>query len=518
MYIILCSIFYIFTVIVFPILISKLTYIMENVRLSVLITCLVVIAVLGVSVYFIKIKLEHALFPEFIKHIRSNLVRYYLNKNKVNFQDANVTSDINKLQELTEHVHRIMIWIITILIPIVIITCILNIYMFYISPVLGVINLICNISVFYYANLEFSKLYEAFHKTVRHRDNMLEKLDNTYTNLFNIYLNNQIEHTIDKNNQIEDEYASLIKTYNKTIVKFTTFCRIILYLFFIFSVLYIYKTKTDNSNFYSTVMVIGLYNSRVDSVIDELPNTLNKIFNLKNESHLYEFTSLETNPCPAVKGHIEIKNVSFAYKSQPNILTQFSLEIKPGERIGITGKTGSGKSTLIKLLLRFYSPKEGVLLLDGKDIQELNPDDIRKHMYYINQKTMLFNDTILENIRYGTQVSDTDVYDFLKTYNLLTVFQKESGDTDTNCLSLMVNTNGSNISMGMQKVIFLVRGMLNRAPIYFIDEPFTSIDGNTRNAVQHMIDVETKGKTVLIITHDINGLDTILDRIIPLHS
>jgi ABC-type transport system involved in cytochrome bd biosynthesis fused ATPase/permease subunit len=82
----------------------------------------------------------------------------------------------------------------------------------------------------------------------------------------------------------------------------------------------------------------------------------------------------------------------------------------------------------------------------------------------------------------------------------------------------MIEHNGSNMSMGMQKVIFLTRGILKKAPIYFIDEPFTSIDHHTRLLVQHMIDVETKGKTVIIITHDIEDLDHILDRIIPLHD
>jgi ABC-type multidrug transport system fused ATPase/permease subunit len=490
---------------------------MEKVRLSILISCLVIISILGLIIYFSKLKLENIIFPDFIKHIRSSLVRFYLNKNKINFQDANVTKDINKLYELTDHVHRILVWIITILLPICIITSILNIYMFYISPVLGTINLICNIFIFYYAKREFSKLYDAFNNTVHHRDDMFNKLDNNYTNLFNIYLNNQIENTIDKNNQIEEEYSTLTKTYNKTVIRFTTYFRVILYLFFIFSVVYIYKIKTSDSFFYSTAMIIGLYNARVDSVIDEIPITLSKIFTLKNDAHLYEFNSLVTTPCPCVKGHIKIKNVSFSYKSLNNVLTNFSLEIKPGERIAIMGKTGTGKSTLVKLLLRFYRPHEGALFLDGKDIQELDPDDIRKNLYYINQKTMLFNDTILENIRYGTKSSDAEIYEFLKTYNLLTVFHPES-ESDTKCLSLIVNTNGSNISMGMQKVIFLVRGMLTKAPVFLIDEPFTSIDKETRHSVLHMINIETKGKTVLVITHDINGLDTILDRIIPLHN
>jgi ABC-type multidrug transport system fused ATPase/permease subunit len=255
--------------------------------------------------------------------------------------------------------------------------------------------------------------------------------------------------------------------------------------------------------------------SRIDSIIDELPNIVSGTFFVVNESNRFVVDKINYHSLETCQGHLQISNLYFSYPNSPPLFSNFSLEVKPGERVGIMGQTGKGKTSLLKLFLRFYKPNEGVLYLDGKDIQTLNPDDVRKNICYINQRTSLFHTSIAKNISYGTTASEEDVYLILKKYNLLQVFHPDLSD-DRACLSLQVQTNGSNISMGMQKVIFLVRGMLSKAPIYFIDEPFTSIDQATRSFVQHMIDVETRGKTVLVITHDTKGLDEVLDRMISL--
>jgi ATP-binding cassette subfamily B protein len=168
----------------------------------------------------------------------------------------------------------------------------------------------------------------------------------------------------------------------------------------------------------------------------------------------------------------------------------------------------------MKLLLGFYKPQEGKILLDGKNINTINPSDLRKNINYINQKTLLFKDSILNNMKYGNNKTDSDVINFLKKYNLLYIFKdcKKSPDT---CLNNIIEINGTNISLGMQKIIFLVRGIMKQTPVYVFDEPLTSIDPSTRQNVINMIDKETKGKTVIIITHD-NEIGKIVNRQINL--
>jgi ABC-type multidrug transport system fused ATPase/permease subunit len=226
------------------------------------------------------------------------------------------------------------------------------------------------------------------------------------------------------------------------------------------------------------------------------------------------------------KGNISFKNVSFAYPlpTDPdnpkekhfgkNILQNFSMNINNGDRISIMSQSGSCKSTLMKLLLGFYKPSTGLILLDGKDSKMIDPKQIRKNIIYVNQRTLLFQDSIINNMRYGNTQTKEEIINFLLKYNLLSVFNPDPANP-YQCLEQQVIKNGNNISMGMQKVIYLVRGVLkNNVSVYIFDEPMTSIDGNTRQNVLKMIDEQTIGKTLIIITHDeevsqINGIKTV---------
>ena len=170
---------------------------------------------------------------------------------------------------------------------------------------------------------------------------------------------------------------------------------------------------------------------------------------------------------------------------------------------------------MIKLLLSFYKPKSGTILLDGKNVNDIDPQDIRQKINYINQRTLLFQDTIINNMKYGNSKTDQEIVAFLKTYDLLHIF-KDCDKSPTTCLNSMVDNNGTNISLGMQKIIFLVRGILKEdSVVYIFDEPLSSVDPSTRMKVLNMIKNETKGKTLLIITHD-SEVESIVNRTINL--
>jgi ABC-type multidrug transport system fused ATPase/permease subunit len=230
------------------------------------------------------------------------------------------------------------------------------------------------------------------------------------------------------------------------------------------------------------------------------------------------FSNTREKYIPQFQGNIVFDHVSFRYDNKSKyILDDFSLNIKKGERIGIMGQTGKGKSTIIKLLLQFYKPDKGTIYLDGMNSNDINVDDIRKNINYINQKTVLFNDTIIANMKYGNDSTDKDIISLLLEYDLLHVFTKDKDENkNTDILSTMVEKNGANISTGMQKVIFIVRGVLKKCKVIIFDEPFSGIDQDTRQNVLRLIDEKTKGKTTIVITHDFGGLENILDNIIEL--
>jgi ABC-type multidrug transport system fused ATPase/permease subunit len=231
-YVLLSSLFYIFTVIIFPFIVTKINVITKHFQLIVLIGIVVIICLLGIFLYFYRISLYNKLFPSFTKHIRSNLVRNFLEKNKINFKDSNVTNDINKIYELSEKINTILLWMITNFIPVFIVSLLLTIYMFYISPGLGTITLLSCITFIYFANKTISDIRILFNDSRVKHDSMISNLDNTYSNLLNIYLNNTIEESISDNITNEEKYESKIREYNESIKNTTTTLRVILYSFF----------------------------------------------------------------------------------------------------------------------------------------------------------------------------------------------------------------------------------------------------------------------------------------------
>ena len=472
-----------------------------------------IIAILILPIFLARMYTQSILFPKWTRFVRSRLVELYLEKNKIEFKDANVSSDIVTLFEVADQTNIIFNWVATMFLPVIISVLCLNVYMYFIDPIIG---FMCTCSTFligYYLLLKINSMTKLYTEKQVHYKTMISQLDNTYTNLFNVYLNNKISDTVEQNNNIESEYESKINTSSYQIMKFAFILRFISYLFILFTLVYIYlRCKTDlPDSFYTIMTLIFFYVSRIDELTESVPLYLSKIVELKIHEPMFQVPVISFEPFDAIQGDIRFENVSFGYNSTQTI-RDFTMDVKSGQRVGVIGETGTGKTTLMKLLLKFYTPSSGNIFIDGRNLNTIHPDDIRKQMYYINQRTMLFNDTLLNNLRYGTLCTEEEVVAMLKKYDLESVFNQRGDDW----LYTPVETNGSNISMGMQKVIFLVRGMLHKAPLYLIDEPFTSIDAHSRSKVLRLMAEETRGKTVLIITHDHEGLDQLLDETIVL--
>jgi ABC-type multidrug transport system fused ATPase/permease subunit len=191
--------------------------------------------------------------------------------------------------------------------------------------------------------------------------------------------------------------------------------------------------------------------------------------------------------------NIVFDNITFAYESN-NIIKDFSLSINRNDRIAIMAQSGYGKSTLMKLLLGFYKPQKGRITINGLDISNIKLNNLRQKINYVNQKTLLLNDTIINNMKYGNNKTDKEIINILNEYDLKKIFK--------NSLNDQVELSGKNMSLGMQKIIFLMRGILKDSDVYIFDEPLTSLDKNTRDRVIKLINDRTKNKTLIIITHD----------------
>jgi len=198
-----------------------------------------------------------------------------------------------------------------------------------------------------------------------------------------------------------------------------------------------------------------------------------------------------------LKGEIELRNVAFGYNPETPILTDVSFHIQPGEFVGIVGPTGSGKSTVVSLIPRFYDAVAGSVLVDGKDVREYRIKPLRDQIGYVLQDTVLFHGTILENIAFGNPHATKDeIIGAAKLANADEFISRMPKGYDT-----LVGERGSTLSGGQRQRIGIARVMVRNNPILLLDEPTAALDSESEKLVIDALEKLMKGKTVIAIAH-----------------
>lgn len=210
------------------------------------------------------------------------------------------------------------------------------------------------------------------------------------------------------------------------------------------------------------------------------------------------------------KGHIEFKNVGFAYPMQKRIFDGFNLEIKAGEKIGIVGLSGNGKTTLINLLQRAYEIEEGQILIDGQDIKTVTQSSLHQNLAIIPQETVLFHRSLKDNIGYGVKVSDKKIREAAKIA-CADEFIRATPDG----YNSMVGDRGCKLSGGERQRIAIARAVLRNSPILILDEATSSLDSESESLVAEAINNLLGNQTVIAIAHRLSTLKK-MDRIIYL--
>jgi ABC-type multidrug transport system fused ATPase/permease subunit len=224
---------------------------------------------------------------------------------------------------------------------------------------------------------------------------------------------------------------------------------------------------------------------------------------------------VQTNNLPVdeMPGDVVFKNVRFAYNPESVVLNDFNLHIKVGEKIAIVGHTGAGKSSIVKLLLRFYEFQGGTIFIDGRDIRTLDLAAYRTHTGLVPQVPFLFSGNVMENIRYGRpEASDEEV---LKAAQAL-----GNGDWLEDLpdgLKTDVGERGSRLSLGQRQLVALARVLLRNPSIFFLDEATASIDPFTEAQIQEGLDVVMQGRTSIVIAHRLSTVRS-ADRILVLKN
>jgi len=212
-------------------------------------------------------------------------------------------------------------------------------------------------------------------------------------------------------------------------------------------------------------------------------------------------------------GEIEFKNMDFRYTDKESVLENFSLKIKAGEKLALVGHTGSGKSSIARLIARFYEYQGGELLVDGHDMRTLDLSSYRSFLGIVTQTPFLFDGTVAENIRYGNQEATND--------DVLSVARQLGGGdwlaSLPNGLDTQVGERGSNLSMGQRQLVALARVFLQDPSIFILDEATASIDPLTETLIQESVDLVMKHRTSIVIAHRLSTIKN-ADRIIVLRD
>jgi ATP-binding cassette, subfamily B, bacterial len=216
-------------------------------------------------------------------------------------------------------------------------------------------------------------------------------------------------------------------------------------------------------------------------------------------------------PVPSLRGEIRFEDVHLTYTGTEVVLPEFSLTIQPGESVALVGHTGAGKSSIARLITRFYEFQDGRILVDGRDVRSFDLAQYRRHLGIVPQEPFLFSDTVRENIRYGrSDAADEEIE--------AVAYQISDGDwldALPNGLDSDVGERGANLSMGQRQLVALARVLLKDPAIIILDEATASVDPFTETQIQEGLETLMRDRSTLIIAHRLSTIKH-ADRIIVL--
>ncbi len=203
-----------------------------------------------------------------------------------------------------------------------------------------------------------------------------------------------------------------------------------------------------------------------------------------------------------VKGLVEFRNVSFGYSPDKIVIHNFSAIAQPGQKVAIVGPTGAGKTTLVKLLMRFYELNSGAILVDGHNIREMTREDLRKMFGMVLQDTWLYNDSIMNNIRFSNQdATDEQVQVAARIANV-----DHFVNTLPDGYNMIINEEITNISQGQMQLLTIARAVLADPPILILDEATSSVDTHTEILIQNAMDTLMQNRTSFVIAHRLSTI------------
>jgi len=458
------------------------------------------------------------LFPKLQSYIRTYILKTVIESNKTCFRDIIVGDIMSKIIKIPIYLTQSYERAKNIFLPYILTYIFATIYLLCHDIHLG-IGLGILISLYMYLILYSPILCKT--RTMMKDDiqnELHEEIDDTLRNLISIYGGNQEEEELTRLEIYEDKYKHIYK-YTMDCALYTRICVLPILLafviFFFYRTLILLQTKQLTSSKFVALFIIILYVlSSMMTVTEQVRDVLFEVGILNNINSLFD-KKANPNSCALISPYPQSYNTppsnliipqglfiyditySYAAYTEP-ILKNLSLSVLPGERVAIIGEIGGGKSTLLKLILKLEQVTSGQIFIDGTPYSKIPVHVLRKHIGYVPQQPVLFNRTILENIKYSnSNISDNEINEVFDKYGITNEFSNlEHG------LNTKVGKNGSKISGGQRQLIWSMRILLNNPEILILDEPTASLDEKTKKILTHMYETAMVNKTIIMVTHD----------------
>ena len=461
--------------------------------------------------------------PKLEADIRLAMVDYVQYHSHRYFGSHFAGSIANKISDMPQNVTRIVLLVMYLFLPVIAAIVISSSLFFFINPWFAII-LLTWIAIHMSVTLAFSKKCADYsHIHAESRSFLAGKIVDMLSDIYTVRLfprhryENQYLHKYQEDEQQKHEIALWYIEKMKLAMGIISFLGAGLAINWYM----IYSWQQGNL---TTGEVVFIFNSTWNITIMawlaglELPNLYSEIGICKQALSVIQdehdiVDSADAKDLKIENGEITFENVTFHYLPEHNIFQDKNITIHAGEKVGLVGLSGSGKSTFVHLILRYFDVENGRILIDGQDIAEIKQESLRKQIAFIPQDTSLFHRTLMENIRYGRpEASDEEIFSASEKAHCDEFIEKMPEKYEA-----LVGEHGVKLSGGQRQRIAIARAILKNAPILILDEATSALDSVTERHIQEGLSELMLGRTCIVIAHRLSTLSG-MDRILVFHE
>jgi ABC-type bacteriocin/lantibiotic exporter with double-glycine peptidase domain len=487
---------------------SKIGDIKKNINSILYLIGIIIIAyVILESIGYVKERFDAYYFPKMNHDIRLQMIDVIYKKISTNYESINNGEFVGRLLKIPNFLSFFFEQFNRTVMPMtvsIIGVCLFFLVMNWKLGIFAIILFSVNILIFFAIsqnNIQKAEIRE------NNENILIDEIDDSLHNSFSTITTGRINHETDrinkKHSNFDNIHTNQIKStsnvrYISGILNLFIFCALVAFI------IYLYKKDAISNTLTITFIIILIF--LLKQIRYNVPRAC-EIFvfwGIIKENNRYLGSLIDDTILDGhidnhnIRGKIEFKNVSFNYpKSSQKSLRNVSFVANPRENVAIIGKNASGKTTILKLLLGFYKPSEGEILIDGVSVIDIKKEYLRNRISIVHQNVKLFNRSVLENIAFGTKYSKAQIREKLAGLSVMEVFQSLPNGLDT-----MAGKYGDKLSGGQKQIIYMLRCYFRENPIILLDEPTAAVDQYHKNFVLEMIGELSKKATCIIVSHD----------------